>query len=157
MVAPYLKALPDQALSYARAVPPSARSSSGRPDGMPHVHPRHRGPVSSEPYLRRLSGMMVISGDVAINGRASGRSWSRRADPPWTNQWTTDVESKVVPSGCPPRVESTPPPDAGSLERLVRRTRVDTPLRHPDDLRRRAIGTAPSACGTPVAAYPSFA
>src|SRR5262245_65924664 len=29
--------------------------------------------------------MMVISGDVAINGRASGSSWSLRADPPWTN------------------------------------------------------------------------
>jgi Glycosyltransferase family 28 C-terminal domain len=45
----------------------------------------HR-PVSSEPYLRRLSGMMVISGDVAINGRASGSSWSRRAYPPWTKR-----------------------------------------------------------------------
>src|SRR5438876_11095485 len=33
--------------------------------------PGHRGPVSSEPYLRRLSGMMVIPGDVAINFRAS--------------------------------------------------------------------------------------
>ena len=30
--------------------------------------------------------MMVISGDVAINGRASGSSWSLRADPPWTKR-----------------------------------------------------------------------
>jgi hypothetical protein len=31
-------------------------------------------------------GMMVISGDVAINGRASGRSWSLRAYPPWAKR-----------------------------------------------------------------------
>ena len=30
--------------------------------------------------------MMVISGDVAINGRASGSSWSLRAYPPWTKR-----------------------------------------------------------------------
>jgi hypothetical protein len=29
---------------------------------------------------------MVISGDVAISGRASGSSWSQRADPPWTER-----------------------------------------------------------------------
>ena len=30
--------------------------------------------------------MMVIPGDVAINGRASGSSWSLRAYPPWTKR-----------------------------------------------------------------------
>jgi hypothetical protein len=29
---------------------------------------------------------MVIAGDVAINGRASGNSWSLRAYPPWTRR-----------------------------------------------------------------------
>src|SRR5262249_44868618 len=52
----------------------------------PHARPQHRGPDSSEPYLRRLRGMMVIAGDVAINGRASGSSWSLRGYPPGTKR-----------------------------------------------------------------------
>jgi hypothetical protein len=30
--------------------------------------------------------MMVISWDIAINGRAFGSSWSLRAYPPWTKR-----------------------------------------------------------------------
>jgi hypothetical protein len=48
----------------------SCRQSAGPP--LSDACPRHRGPVSSEPYLRRLRGMMVILGDVAINFRAPG-------------------------------------------------------------------------------------
>jgi hypothetical protein len=33
-----------------------------------------------------MSGMMVVSGDVAINGRASGNSGESRAYPPWTTR-----------------------------------------------------------------------
>jgi hypothetical protein len=52
----------------------------------------HR-PVSSEPYLRRRGGMMVVPGDVAIKFRASGSSWTSRAYPPWTKRpmaWARD-------------------------------------------------------------------
>src|SRR2546428_5620854 len=51
----------------------------------PRLPPAHHQPVSSEPYLRRRGGMMVVSGDVAISGRASGSSGATRAYPPWTN------------------------------------------------------------------------
>jgi hypothetical protein len=111
-VAPYLKALRSQALTWSTF--PLALFRSADPGGTHHSVWRlgpasgarrlfhrfgpgtrpavghrplspHR-PVSSEPYLRRLSGMMVISRDVAINGRASGSSWSLRAYPPWTKR-----------------------------------------------------------------------
>jgi hypothetical protein len=105
MVAPYLKALRCQALSCSafpshsslmltrrgshfvsgHGPPPGAADSptASAPEHSQSSPIPHR-PVSSEPYLRRLSGMMVVSGDVAINGRASGSSWSLRAYPPWT-------------------------------------------------------------------------
>jgi tetratricopeptide (TPR) repeat protein len=66
----------------------------------------HR-PVSSEPYLRRLSGMMVIAGDVAINGRASGRSWSRRAYPRGRNGPMPSVRDS--PPLCSPMRRPSPP------------------------------------------------
>src|SRR5262249_27650945 len=83
VVVPYLKAqrrqgprrLPDleRRLLRRRVAVRATRPVSSRD---PHARPQHRGPDSSEPYLRRLRGMMAIARNVAINGRASGSSWS---------------------------------------------------------------------------------
>jgi hypothetical protein len=66
VVAPYLKALRRSSVQLFAVYSSVGARFSGRPDKRgpigPHVRPRHRGPVSSEPYLRRLRGMMVISG-----------------------------------------------------------------------------------------------
>src|SRR2546426_5636044 len=61
----------------------------------PRLPPAHHQPVSSEPYLRRRGGMMVVSGDVAISGRASGSSGATRAYPPWTKRPTPSVPDRV--------------------------------------------------------------
>ena len=67
-----------------RLSPPSA---TGVQDSLPvqardpHRRHRHREPVSSGAISSPSRGMMVILGDVAINGRASGSSWSLRAYP----------------------------------------------------------------------------
>jgi site-specific DNA recombinase len=100
VVAPYLKALRRSAFSYVRSTPPSALGFSARPDRHgpcePHVRPRHRGPVSSEPYLRRLSGMMVISGMSQSTVELPGAHGASALIP-------------VDENGLPPSVRDRPP------------------------------------------------
>src|SRR5207249_3656534 len=71
------------------------REHQRRPQPRAAVPPAHHQPVSSEPYLRRRGGMMVVSGDVAISGRASGSSGATRAYPPWTKRPTPSVPDRV--------------------------------------------------------------
>ena len=71
----------------------------------------HR-PVPSEPYLRRLSGMMVIPGGCRNQLPSFQSSWARRAYPPWTKRPTSSVPDTPPPwsgsSTSPPR-DAAPP------------------------------------------------
>src|SRR5439155_23823552 len=75
-------------------------------------------PLLINPFRRShifavVGGMMVVSGDVAINARASGSSGATRAYPPWAKRPTLSVPDRVRVCGGSKtslRPDAEPPP-----------------------------------------------
>jgi hypothetical protein len=72
------------------------------------------GPLRRSHIFAVVSGMMVVSGDVAINGRASASSGESRAYPPWTTRSRASVPDTVPVCSAS---KMSLPPDAGRLLR----------------------------------------
>jgi hypothetical protein len=66
----------------------------------PHTHTvvvsRIINPFRRSHIFAVVGGMMVVSGDVAINGRASESSGATRAYPPWTKRPMPSVPDRVL-------------------------------------------------------------
>jgi hypothetical protein len=121
LVAPYLKALHrvnrQSSTVFSRgqfaAVPMFSGAQRTPQQRRSVLVPCIIGPFRRSHIFAVMSGMMVISGDVAINGRASASSGESRAYPPWTTRSRASVpdtvpvcsESKTslrqVPGDCP--------------------------------------------------------